>query len=75
MSAALATTVSFFRASFTALTSASSLASCDLEDPITEELIRVAPALVSALMAAPKRSISTIVNEMVRVTLKPINCC
>ena len=65
---------SFLRASFTALTSASSLASCAREDPITGELMRVAPALASGLKAAPKRSISAMVKEIVRVTLKPINC-
>ena len=75
MSAALASNVSFFRASSTALNSTSSFASCAWEDPITGELIRVATALVGARKAAPKRSISAIVNEMVRVTLKPINCC
>ena len=68
MSSALATNVSFFRASYPAFTNASSFASCDLEDPMTGKLIRAASALVSALMAAPNRSISAIMNEMIRVT-------
>ena len=75
MSAAPASRVSFLRASSAALTNALSLASCAWEDLMTGELIRVAPALASALKAAPKRSISAMVKEIVLVTLKPINCC